>query len=75
MAMRVNENQQDIIAARLKLARQSKGLTQLEMANLTEIPRSTIANIEAGSGLRQINKFSEYCKKLGVTPNDILLLE
>jgi transcriptional regulator with XRE-family HTH domain len=55
----------------LKELRKSKGLTQKELAGLSDLSRSRVARLENGSSLR---KLDSYVKVLGGTLEVALIL-
>lgn len=59
----------------IKTARQSAGLTQQQLADLTGIPRRNIQRIES-DGIKLSNltagNFLAICKVLGVDPFDLI---
>ena len=60
------------IGRMLQNARESYNITQQEMADAIDISKNHISAIERGQNKASISMLLGYCKKLGVTPNDVL---
>jgi len=60
------------IIANIKTIRNSRNLTQGDMAEALGINRATYINIEAGRRKLALDELEKLCDKLGVTPSDIL---
>ena len=56
----------------LQSARESKQITQQEMADAVDISKNHISAIERGQNKAPISMLLGYCKKLNLTPNEIL---
>lgn len=59
----------------IKLLRQSKSLSQRELARLSKIPRSTLNEIENevnGGKNPRLNSLIKLCVALRVTPNELI---
>ena len=52
--------------------RKKQGLTQKELAELINITRTSIANIEAGRQSIHMRTIITLCDALGCTPNNLL---
>ena len=63
------------IGNRLFLIRKKQGLTQEEVAELSELSDRTYAQIERGTVNMRIQSFLRICEALHVTPNEILTKE
>ncbi len=50
----------------LKRARKAKGLTQEQLAELSDCTRITVQNIENGSHSASVNTLSNICKNLEI---------
>lgn len=61
------------IIANIKSIRNSKNLTQENMAETLGINRATYINIEAGRREITLDELEKLCNKLGIMPSDILL--
>lgn len=59
----------DTISERLKFIRIEKRFTQSELADLLQIKRQTIANIESGNNNPSIDFISKLIKHLNVNAN------
>jgi transcriptional regulator with XRE-family HTH domain len=57
---------------RLKAARESKLLTQRELAGRAGISQVTIARIETGSGMAQLSTVRKLAAALGVEPMELV---
>jgi transcriptional regulator with XRE-family HTH domain len=60
------------IGQRIKEARESKGLTQQDLADKIELTRSSVANIELGRQRIQIHVLYDFAKALDIPPFDLL---
>ena len=56
----------------LQSARESQKITQLEMSKATDMSKNQISAIECGQSKASVDLLLGYCKKLGMTPNDLL---
>lgn len=68
-----DENQ--YIGQMMKKAREAKGLSQADMCESTGLTKNHISYMERGMGKASVKMLLGYCRKLGVTPNDILEYE
>ncbi len=59
------------LSSKLKMMRQQKGLTQLELAKKTGVSESYICQIENGKMI-SIKKLDKLAKALGTEPGDLL---
>ena len=57
------------------LIRKKQGLTQEEVAELSQLSDRTYAQIERGAENMRIKSFLQICEALHVTPNEILTKE
>lgn len=53
--------------------RKAKGLTQSEVAELSELSDRTYADIERGSVSMRVDTLIKICSALQITPNDIMV--
>ena len=60
------------IGKMLQSARESQKITQLEMSKATDMSKNQISAIECGQSKASVDLLLGYCKKLGMTPNDLL---
>jgi len=60
------------LARNLKEIRELRGLTQVQLARLCEVPRSTIANIEAGSSNPTLAVLSRLASALHLSLEELL---
>ncbi|MDO8527762.1 MAG: helix-turn-helix transcriptional regulator [Deltaproteobacteria bacterium] len=60
------------IAARIRQARESKGLKQIELASMTEVSRASIANMECGRQNISISTLYKIAKACTVSLHDLL---
>ena len=60
------------LADNLRELRQRRGLTQAKLAALSEVPRSTVANIEAGGGNPTLNVLVKLASCLQLTLEELL---
>jgi transcriptional regulator with XRE-family HTH domain len=56
---------------KLKQIRESKGLTQLELASKMNIIRSTVSRWESGDSIPRVNNIAEICKILNISVVEI----
>lgn len=63
------------LGERIKHERLSKGLTQLQLSQITGIPNSTISNVECGHRIARIEQIIEIAKALGVNVSDLVELK
>lgn len=61
------------INERIRKAREKKGLLQKELAELLNVNRVTITNIENGKNKGNFDILKKLCDALEVTPNYIIL--
>lgn len=57
----------------LRQARDHKGLTQDELAEIIGVSRTTIASWEAGNSLPSIPNLDRLCQATGIAKDDIFL--
>lgn len=62
-----------VIGNKLLKARKAAGLTQAEVAELSELSDRTYADIERGEANMRIGTMLKICKALAITPNDIFV--
>ena len=60
------------IGRMLQSARESRKVTQLEMSKATDMSKNQISAIECGQSKASVELLLGYCKKLDMTPNDML---
>lgn len=60
------------LATRIIQLRQKRKMTQGELAKLSGIPRSTIANLESGGGNPSLSNLAKICEALHVPIEEIL---
>lgn len=60
------------IGDQLRSHREQKGVTQQELADLVNLERTSITNIERGRQKLPIHVLFGICKALGVGPNDVM---
>ncbi len=58
--------------AKLKLAREKAGLTQKELAERVELPRTSVTNIEHGRQRIALHQLVQLASALGTEPLDLL---
>lgn len=68
----MTDNDNQCIGRLLKKAREAKGLSQADMCEPTGLTKNHISYMERGMGKATVKMLLGYCRKLGVTPNDIL---
>ena len=56
---------------KLKIARMEKGLSQVQLAEMTDVTRQTIGMIEAGDFNPSLKLCIRICKALDKTLNDL----
>ena len=72
MANKSNRDTNVKIGRMLQSARESQKVTQAEMATAIDISKHHVSALECGDSKASIEVLLGYCKKLGLTPNDIL---
>ena len=72
MANRTDTEANTRIGRMLQSARESKDVTQQEMADAIDMSKNHISAIERGQNKAPISMLLGYCKKLHMTPNEIL---
>lgn len=72
MANKSNDEINLQIGTMLRKARESKGLLQSDMCETTGLTKNHISAIERGISKASVEMLLGYCKKLNMTPNDIL---
>lgn len=63
------------IGERIKVLRQERGMTQVELARRLEITQSNLSAIERGARGVTVNQVVRLAKALGVSTDEILLAE
>lgn len=53
-------------------ARESKGITQVELAERLSLPQSFVSKVETGERRLDVVEFLDYCAALGVDPLKLL---
>ena len=64
-----------MIGNNLYKVRKTKGLTQAEVAEISDLSDRAYADIERGSVTMRIDTLLKICAALHITPNDILVSE
>lgn len=72
MANKTDEKANKEIGRFLKSARESKRVSQLEMAKSIDISKNHISAIERGVCKASVSMLIGYSKRLNMSPNDIL---
>ena len=72
MANRTDGQENIKIGLMLQSARESKKITQQDMAEATDLTKNHISKIERGQSKASILLLLGYCKKLDMTPDEIL---
>ena len=72
MANKTNREINVKIGRLLQSARESKKVTQAEMGKSIEMTTHHISALECGDSKASIEALLGYCRKLDLTPNDIL---
>lgn len=62
-----------VIGDNLFSIRKGKGLTQSEVAELSDLSDRTYADIERGSVSMRVDTLIKICNALQITPNDIMV--
>jgi transcriptional regulator with XRE-family HTH domain len=68
----IQRNMYESLQKALVEARQSKGLTQTEIATRLGKPQSFVSKYESGERRLDVVEFLEVCQALSVKPNSIL---
>lgn len=61
------------IGNKLYQFRKAKGLTQVEVAERSDLSDRTYADIERGNVTMRVDSLVKICNALNITPNDILI--
>jgi len=69
------ENKSDTPAARLKVARENKGLTRRSLSKITGIPTSSIEKYEYGKAEPGFTRLKVLCSALDIEASDVLELD
>lgn len=64
--------QYELFQAALSAARQTKGLTQADVASKLDKPQSYVSKYENGERRLDVIEFLEVCEALAITPLSIL---
>jgi transcriptional regulator with XRE-family HTH domain len=67
-----SRNRELTFALKLKEARQRAGLRQIDIAVLLGRPQSFVAKIESGERRITFIETIDYCKAIGVDPEDLI---
>lgn len=60
------------IGARIRMLRETLGLSQAELAERTSLDRTSITNIEGGRQRLLLQTVEEFAKALGVAPKHLM---
>ena len=60
------------LATNLRWVRERRGLTQAQLATLSGVPRSTLANVETGSGNPTLSVLARLASSLRLTVDELL---
>ena len=55
----------------IRILREKKGISQLQLATATNVDRSTVAKWEGAGVFPRADKIPAICKALSCTPNDL----
>lgn len=72
MGNKTNRDANIKIGRMLQSARESRKVTQVEIAKTTDMSKNQISAIECGQSKVSVEVLLGYCKKLDMTPNDML---
>ena len=72
MANRTNPNENVKIGRMLQSAREIRKVTQQDMADVVDMSKNHISDVERGQSKASISMLLGYCQKLDMTPNEIL---
>ena len=72
MANKTNKEANIKIGRMLQSCRESKDVTQADIVKSTGMSKNQISAIECGQSKASVELLLGYCRKLGMTPNDIL---
>lgn len=72
MAQRVSEEENIWVGQLLQRARESRGFLQSEMCDATGLTKNHISAIERGVSKASVHMLLGYCRKLNMSPNEIL---
>ena len=72
MANKINREANVLIGKMLQSARESCNVTQAEMGVAIDMSKHHVSALECGNSKASIEVLLGYCKKLGMTPNQIL---
>lgn len=61
--------------AKLRIKREELGLRQAEVAEAAGISRTSLTNIECGRQRVLVDQLALMCRKLGVSPSDLIPME
>ncbi len=70
MAMEIDYT---LLAKRLSKIRRSKGLTQAQLAEMSNLTNNYISNIETSHSIPSLETLVKLCNALEITPNDLLV--
>lgn len=60
------------VGKKLQICRENSKVTQLEMAEYAGLSKNYLSALERGNHKANVNTLLAYCKRLSVTPNQIL---
>ena len=75
MANKTNKEANTRIGGLFQRTREQHGITQAEMAAATGMSKNQISAIERGQSKASVELLLNYCRKCGVTPNELLQTE
>lgn len=62
-----------LFAERLKYFRNKKGISQVDLAKVIDVERTTISMYETARAVPRISNLVDICNALNITPNDLLI--
>ena len=72
MSNRTDEQENARIGYLLQVAREAKKVTQEEIAQTANLTKNHISKIERGQSKASVSVLLSYCKKLDMSPDEIL---
>jgi len=67
MAKSLHSHEYDCMLVLLREARKSKGVTQVELAQLLDMTQGEISRIETGQRRLDMVELRDYCRALGIS--------
>ena len=62
---------QKFLGSQVKVFRDTRGLSQIELAELIDVSKETVGKIERGSAAPSFRTLDKLCRELGISPRSL----